>query len=460
MAMIKSRAQTMISPRFKPYPAYKDSGVEWLGEIPTHWGVSRADAFLRYEKVQVEPSSLSEELIFHYSIPSIQDTGDGVLEPPSEIASAKLRIVGKRLLVSKLNPRKGVVLIASEKNVPTICSTEFVPFQVRGCELRWALYLFLAESTRQRLSAVVRSATRSHQRVEVAEIVKIWHGVPPIPDQRAIAGFLDRETAKIDALVVKKERLIELLQEKRNALITQAVTKGLDPTVQMKDSGIGWFGNMPAHWEIAPLKRYILPVPGAIKTGPFGSQLLSSEMESGDIKVYNQRTAIDRDFDTGDNFISEDKFRQLASFAVQPRDILVTTRGTIGRCAIVPDSADKGILHPCLMRIQPDPSKMLREFSILLIQDSDLVRTQLALASNATTIDVIYSETMREVFVPKPPIDEQRTIIAAVNRETGKIDRLVARVHDGIDRLKEHRTALISAAVTGKIDVREEPHES
>ena len=222
-------AAAVSARRFKPYPAYKDSGVEWLGEIPAHWEVKRADAFLRYEKLQIEPPEISEELVFHYSIPSVQDTGDGALEPPSEIDSAKLRIVGDRLLVSKLNPRKGVVLIASEKqDATTLCSTELVPFEVRGCDLRWAKYLFLAESTRQRLSAVVRSATRSHQRAEISEIVKMWHGVPALPEQRAIAAFLDRETAKIDALVAKVREGIERLKEYRTALISAAVTGKID----------------------------------------------------------------------------------------------------------------------------------------------------------------------------------------------------------------------------------------
>src|ERR1051325_3801556 len=99
--------------RFEPYRADEDSGLEWLGEIPVNWKVERADSFLRYDKTQIEPSEISDELVFHYSIPSIQETGDGQLETPSGIDSAKLRIEGERLLVSKLNPRKGVVLIAA-----------------------------------------------------------------------------------------------------------------------------------------------------------------------------------------------------------------------------------------------------------------------------------------------------------------------------------------------------------
>ncbi len=214
--------------RFKPYLAYKDSEVEWLGEIPAHWEVKRADSFLRYDKLQIEPSEVSDDLVFHYSIPSVQETGDGALEPPSEIDSAKLRIVDERLLVSKLNPRKGVVLIAMEHDVPTLCSTEFVPFELRDSKIRWAMYLFLAESTRQRLSSVVRSATRSHQRAEISEIAKIWHGVPPISEQHTIAAFLDRETAKLDALITKARDAVERLRELRTALISAAVSGKID----------------------------------------------------------------------------------------------------------------------------------------------------------------------------------------------------------------------------------------
>ena len=243
-----------LMPRRKPYPAYKESGVEWLGEIPAHWEVKRADSLFRYEKIQVEPSRIAGPSVFHYSIPSIQQTGDGAFESPSEIDSAKLRIVGQRLLISKLNPRKGVVAIAKEKEHPTICSTEFVPFEVVSCDMKWAYFLLVSESTRQRLSAVVRSATRSHQRAEVDDVLKMWHIVPPPSEQISIAAFLGRETAKIDALVAKKERLIELLHEKRAALIVQAVTKGLDPDVPMKDSRVAWLGEVPAHWEIKRTK--------------------------------------------------------------------------------------------------------------------------------------------------------------------------------------------------------------
>ncbi len=136
-----------------------------------------------------------------------------------------------------------------------------------------------------------------------------------------------RETSKIDSLVAKKERLIELLQEKRTALISHAVTKGLDPDVPRKDSGVEWLGEIPAHWTLTTIKRLLVGQKGAIKTGPFGSHLHSSEMMDSEIKVFNQRTVIDRDILGGLNYISMAKFDELKAFEAFPGDLLITTRG-------------------------------------------------------------------------------------------------------------------------------------
>ncbi|MEM7345901.1 MAG: restriction endonuclease subunit S [Chloroflexota bacterium] len=133
-----------------------------------------------------------------------------------------------------------------------------------------------------------------------------------------------------------------------------------------KHSGFEWLGGIPASWIVAPLKYVTLAKSDAIKTGPFGSQLLSSEMQGHEVKVYNQRNVIDRDLVKGDEYISMEKYEALRSFTVFPRDILITTRGTIGRCVIVPENAELGILHPCLMRIQPHSKKILTEYLILL----------------------------------------------------------------------------------------------
>ena len=239
------------------YPEYKASGVEWLGEIPSHWSVVRSDAVLEYRKVQIRKESFADKRVFHYSIPAIQETGDGLEEDGSEIDSDKISLRGNELLVSKLNPRKGCVLLSTRHDLPVVCSTEFVPLVAKDCHLRFAFYLYSSELIRQWISATVQSVTRSHQRANPTDISKIWIAVPPDKEQRAIAEFLDRETARIDGLVAKKERLIELLQEKRTALISHAVTKGLNPNTPMKDSGVEWIGGIPAHWTTQELRRLV-----------------------------------------------------------------------------------------------------------------------------------------------------------------------------------------------------------
>ena len=271
--------------------------------------------------------------------------------------------------------------------------------------------------------------------------------------QRAIADCLDQETSRLDALVAEKERLMELLQEKRAVLISHAVTKGLDSDMPLKDSGVEWLGEIPAHWTLKRIKYLLVGRKDAIKTGPFGSQLHSSEMTDKEIKVFNQRTVIDRDIHGGLNYISMAKFNELKAFEAFPGDLLVTTRGTIGRCMIIPSGAPRGILHPCLLRIQIDTRLADEHYIELLIEESGLILAQLQWMSNATTIEVIYSDSLKETLLPIPPLPEQHAITAFLDRETAKIDGLVTTVREGIDHLKERRAALIAAAVTGQINV-------
>ncbi len=441
-------ANAALTERVKPYPAYKESGVEWLGEIPAHWEVKRADSLLRYEKIQVEPSRISEHSVFHYSIPSIQETGDGVFESPSEIDSAKLRIFGQRLLISKLNPRKGVVVIANEKESPTICSTEFVPLDVGSCNMQWAYFLLASESTRQRLSAVVRSATRSHQRAEVDDVLKMWHMVPPPSEQTVIANFLCCETAKIDALVAKKERLIELLLEKRTALITQAVTKGLDPDVRMTDSGVEWLGEIPAHWEVKRTKNI-----ARLESGHTPSRQNAEYWKDCRIPWFTLAD-VWQIRDGGKEYVidTQERVSELglahSSARLLPKDTVILSRtASVGFSAIMGvdmATSQDYVNWVCHRDLRP-------EYLLYVFRSMDQEFQRLTMGSTHRTI---YMPVVGQFSGPLPPVQEQREIVEFIRVETTKIDGLVAKVREAIEHLKELRTALISAAVTGKIDVR------
>jgi len=272
-------------------------------------------------------------------------------------------------------------------------------------------------------------------------------------EQRAIARYLDRETAKIDALVEKKERLVELLQEKRSALITHAVTKGLDPNVPTRDSGIEWLGQIPAHWQIVRLKHHAR----FDNSGVWGD-----EPEVCDSPTPVARTA---DISTGGRVNFEDMpmrclsdAEKRASLCRAGEIIVVKSSGSIssvvsGKAALVTEGMPRFSFSNFLMRVIPDRTVLDSRFAYAFLTSS-VVRKRIELMVSATTYPNLRVGEYRAFEVPLPSLSEQRAITELLDRETTRIDALTAKVQEAIERLKEYRTALISAAVTGKIDVR------
>jgi type I restriction enzyme, S subunit len=436
---------------FPKYSAYKDSGVEWLGAVPEGWELIP----FKYVAEFVNGMAFNPEQWSEVGIPIIRI---------ENLNNGESFNYFEGTVEERYHVKTGDLLFGWSGNR----GTSFGPFLWHGVGLHYLnQHIFRIADFRcdkkwlyWALKAVTKTIEdQAHGIIGMVHVTKGKLGgikIPllPHPEQTQIARFLDHETARIDALIEEQQRLIELLKEKRQAVISHAVTKGLDPTVPMKDSGVEWLGEVPAHWDVGALKHFISPVPGAIKTGPFGSHLKSEDMKEGPYKVFNQRSVIDADFSSGDNFISEEKFAELRGFTAFPGDVLVTTRGTIGRAAILPDNAEVGILHPCLLRVQVDESKITSSYLCRLIQESHLLKTQLSLMSNSTTIEVIYSETMANLLIPVPPITEQAQIAAFLNDVISKFGALTSDANESVRLLQERRSALISAAVTGKIDVR------
>ncbi len=411
-----------MSEKWKPYPAYKDSGVAWLGEIPAHWKVQRSDGFLRENRHMLSPQKLPSSRVFHYSIPALEQTGDGQIEENSEIESMKLLLNGGELLVSKLNPRKTRVLIAEPHPEPTICSSEFVVMEPVGCVAEFAFYLYSSEEVRQYLSARVESATRSHQRVAGEIIAKLWCALPSPAEQRAIAAFLDRETAKIDALIAKKERLIELLQEKRAALISHAVTKGLNPKAPMKNSGVEWLGEVSAHWEVKRLKF--------IARFMYGDSLAAESREEGEVPVFGSN-----------GIVGSHKIANTLAPA-----LIIGRKGSYGKVNF--SSQPCFAIDTTFFIDTTSTNTNLRwlYYALSLLN--------LDMQSQDSAVPGLSREFAYEQWLPSISDLEQRAIAAYLDFETGKIDALIAKVQGAIERMREYRTALISAAVTGKMDVR------
>lgn len=446
--------------KYPVYPEMKNSGIEWLGEIPEHWELTS----LRYLTKKIQDGTHGSYKRINEGIPllsakNIKNGSVFVSESESLISYDDYREI-----MNNINIKKGDILLTIVGTIGRVAIYNLeddVAFQRSVCiikskeHLQFKYLFYYMQSSFYQDQLVSKSKTSAQSGVYLEDVSSSLIIFPAFIEQKAIASFLDKETDRIDQLIDKKEHLIKLLQEKRQALISNVVTKGLDPDVPMKDSGIEWLEEIPEEWRISKIKYITARKNGAIKTGPFGSHLTASDMTGSEIKVYNQQNVLEKNLKAGDNYISKAKYQELKSFTIYVGDLLVTTRGTIGKTCIVPKGAEKGVLHPCLMRIQADNSKILNKYLEILIEDSGFLKEQLNLESNATTIEVIYSETMKNVRIPLPPLNEQQQIAEYMDKETSKIDNLIEKVTQQISNLKEYRQALISNAVTGKIDVRE-----
>ncbi|CRM38572.1 restriction endonuclease subunit S [Pseudomonas sp. 25 R 14] len=433
---------------FPCYPKYKDSGVEWLGDVPEQWTLSRGDAYISSISKLVSAESLNDKEIFHYSIPVVQASGDGQLEDGSEIDSSKLLVQRRQVLISKLNPRKNTVCLARPHDALTVCSGEFVPLQSDTLNHKWLYYLVGSENFRKRLESLVESATRSHQRVNPSDILKFQGAFPSLLEQTQIARFLDHETARIDALIKEQKRLIGLLKEKRQAVISHAVTKGLDPTVPTKDSGVEWLGAVPAHWDVVPTNyRYEIQL----------GRMLNEQRAQGDhlkpyLRVFDvQWNAIN----TTDLPLMDFPPEAQSMYRLKSGDLMVNEGGSyVGRSAIWRGDLDECYYQKALHRLRPRDLKRDTAEFFLHVMEMATQQGVFVAGGNQTTIDHLTAEQLRQYRFAFPPLEEQVHIAEKITAVVSKIQNTTSKAEELIGYLQERRSALISAAVTGKIDVR------
>lgn len=428
-----------------PYPAYKDSGIGWLGEIPAHWEVNQANQKLKIAKKQIDPHEVSDIQVMHYSIPNVQQFGKGIIESGTSIDSGKILINHTLLLVSKLNPRMGTVVLAEpDPNIVTLASSEFVALEPKHCTGEFARYLYMAEHVRLELSSRVKSATKSHQRCSPEDISKLKLPWPPIPEQREITAFLDRKTAKIDMLVEKQEQLINLLQERRAALISHAVTKGLNPNIPLKDSGIEWLGEIPEHWRVKRLKY----------SATINDETLPETTNLDFVMSYVDISGVD--MHQGIVSSAEMTFEDAPSRArriVRDGDTIVSTvRTYLGAITPIRNPVSNTIVSTGFAVIRP--RKIFSDFMSYLLRESSLVG-EIVSRSLGVSYPAVNASEIGTLPILLPDLDEQRDIATFLDRETAKIDSLIAKIHQAINLQKELRSALISAAVAGKIDVQQ-----
>jgi type I restriction enzyme S subunit len=341
-------------------------------------------------------------------------------------------------------------VVLYDHTVQAVCSNFMARVTVaEGHQARFLTYLHAALYAFRVNTRHIKQST-GIQNLDSASYLSESTGLPPEPEQSAIAAFLDRETARIDALVAKKERLIELLQEKRTALITRAVTKGLDPNVPMRDSGVEWLGKIPAHWESLKMWRISSAISGGTPTKE------EPRYWGGAIPWVSPKDMKRRFIESSEDTITDQALAATGLKLVLPPSVLIVVRGMILAHSFpvavtrVPVTINQD-MKALQLRCGLEPL-----FIAWLFTGIGKVVVAPIVEEAAHGTRVIRMDQWRSRTVPVPPESEQGSIVSYLDQETARIDALVAKVHDAIGRLRELRTTLISSAVTGKIDVREE----
>jgi type I restriction enzyme S subunit len=441
---------------FRPYPQYKASGVEWLGDVPEGW----AETLIKYEasffgggtpskdELQywsgeipwVSPKDMKRELIF--------DTEDHVTELGVKNSAVSLLPLGCVLIVVRSGILKHTIPVALNM-VPVTLNQDMrgVKFGLRvnpNFFLRW-----VQGNNRDLLNEWSKQGA-TVESIEHAYFANSPMYLPSIEDQINIATFLDRETAKIDTLIAKQEAMIELLKEKRQAVVSHAVTKGLDPDVPMKASGVEWLGDVPENWSIRAINLVSTKITNGF-VGPTRDILVSEGIP------YIQATHVKRgrvQFDDG-YFVTKEWSESHAKSILKDGDVLIVQTGAGTGDVALCTAANCGFNCHALIIVTPDSRYLTGAFLAATLQCT-YGRSVLQSIQTGAMHPHLNCGEVKFVKIPLPPIKDQERIVASIQFQHERIDALIAKAQQAIILQKEHRTALISAAVTGKIDVRRE----
>jgi type I restriction enzyme S subunit len=435
---------------YRPYPKTKPSGVEWLGDVPEHW-ITKSIKWESNVARGASPRPIDDPIYF-------DDEGEYAWVRIADVTSAgrflesttqRLSSLGSSLSV-RLQPGSLFLSIAGSVGKPCVTTMKccihdgFVYFPSWKSNIDFLYYIFASGEPYKGLG---KFGTQLNLNTDTVGGIQV--ALPPLPEQIQIAAFLDRECGKLDALQAKQERLIELLKEKRQALISHAVTRGLDPTAKLKPSGIEWLGEVPDHWRVVALKHLVAR---PIIDGPHESP---QKLDEG--IPFVSAESISKgfiDFDKIWGYIShEDHLKYSRRYKPRFGDIFLVKLGaTTGTPAIVETDLDFNIWVP-LAAIRP--KRGIESRFIFHVLRSDNLKRAYELGWTYGTQQTLGLNTISNIRITLPPFAEQRAIVAHLDEKCGKIDQLKAKAERGIELLKERRSALISAAVTGKIDVRE-----
>jgi type I restriction enzyme S subunit len=430
---------------FPRYARYKESGVEWLGYVPEHWKVTRFRHVFRESQEKIEDEVVGPMLsVSGYRGIEIKNYDDENRRRSDEdLIGYRIVRTGQLVVNTMWLNYAGLGVSEFEGHVSPAYRSYWITGPLNG---RFAHHLMRSGIYVQGYARLLTGIRPNSLQISREDLMDFPVICPPEADQTVIAEFLDVETAKIDALIAEQQRLIDLLDEKRQAVISRAVARGLNPDAPMKPSGIEWLGDVPAHWSIPPLYlRYEILL---------GKMLDEKRITGENLVPYVRNADVQWDFiRTTDLPVMDIAPHERERYTLKVGDLLVCEGGEVGRTAVWDGPLDKCGYQKALHRLRPLSMNEHPRYFYYCMRFAAATGIFLA-EGNPNTIPHLTGEKLRLYRFPKPPSDEQRAIAEFLDAESSHFDNLIREAERTTALLQERRAALISAAVTGKIDVR------
>ncbi len=451
--------------KYQTYPEYRDSEVNGLGTIPSHWEVMQLKRTVNGCVNGIwgsEPKKDGTDTIVlrvaDFDRPKLSLQEDGYtyrkIEDKEKITRKLKR--GDLLLEKSGGGEKTLVgqVVLFDKDFEAVTSN-FVAKMTpnEGFNSRFLNYVFSRFYSDNINYCSIKQNT-GIQNLDSAAYLAEKFGFPLEEEQEKIANFLDHETTRIGALIEKQQQLIKLLKEKRQAVISQVVTKGLDPETKMRESGIEWLGTVPEEWKIVPLKYLVIHKAG-IQMGPFGGMLKDLEYSETGYKLYGQENTISGDFTKGGRWLTKERYKELSNYKLKGGDIVLTRKGSLGKARQVYKLETPGIIDSDTIRVRVDSLQLTSDFLSLLMHEAHYISEQIMRMRRGSILPGLNTETISNIKILLPLAKAlQDELVVEVKRVIEFYDHALGKCLDKCELLSERRAALISAAVTGKIDVR------
>ena len=446
------------------YKKYKEVRMGWLERIPAHW----ATVPLKYsigkspfsfvdgdwiESKVIESEGIRYLTTGNVGVINYKEQGNGFISEKTFRELNCTEVFPGDVLISRLNFPIGRACIVPDLGYKIVVAVDNVIFRPDETKYnkKFLVYQMNCYPYSENANFIARGSTM--QRITRTQLGALKLCIPPLEEQNAMVTYLDKKCSEIDNVISAQQKRIALLQELKQSVITHAVTKGLDPNVEIKDSGVEWIGEVPSHWEIMAIKHLIDLLSDYDANGSFADISKNCNINNGNPYAWMVRTTdlVNKRYGIvdGNNYCDLKTYKYLKKSSLFPNDIIIAKRGDIGKVFLIPNMSIPMTLAPNTYLLKTKKGMVYNVF-LFYVLSSECGQISLSLNNKSTTLGAIYKDDVKAISIPVPPLSEQKVIATYLDKKCTSIDSSISKAQHQVELLQEYKQSLITEVVTGK----------